>query len=263
MPATSSVSIRPGPMLLTRVPAGPSSSAAARTSMSMPAFPTQYGPRYRWVSAPAIDEMPTNDPRPARAMTGAACLRVRNVPTTFTSTTARNLATSHNASGPMCSEPPAAASTASRRPPAFSVAAATAAATASSSVTSAAIQCSRSSPTSAAADLSRSSLRPAIVTAAAPPANSRRAQPRPIPLPPDHLSGGRFVLGLGVSGPQVVEGWYGQSFPKPLARTREYVDVVRKILAREERVTNDGPHYPLPYPGGTGLGKPLRSITHP
>jgi F420-dependent oxidoreductase-like protein len=67
----------------------------------------------------------------------------------------------------------------------------------------------------------------------------------------DHLSGGRFVLGLGVSGPQVVEGWYGQSFPAPLARTRE------------KPVTNDGPHYPLPYPGGTGLGKPLKSIVHP
>src|SRR5467141_1059769 len=65
----------------------------------------------------------------------------------------------------------------------------------------------------------------------------------------DHLSGGRFVLGLGVSGPQVVEGWYGRSFSKPLARTREYIDIVRKILAREDRVTNDGPHYPLPYPG--------------
>ena len=79
----------------------------------------------------------------------------------------------------------------------------------------------------------------------------------------DHLSGGRFVLGLGVSGPQVVEGWYGQPFPKPLARTREYVDIVRRVLAREAPVTNDGPHYPLPYPGGTGLGKPLKSIVHP
>jgi F420-dependent oxidoreductase-like protein len=79
----------------------------------------------------------------------------------------------------------------------------------------------------------------------------------------DHLSGGRFVLGLGVSGPQVVEGWYGQPFPAPLARTREYVDIVRQVLAREKPVTNDGPHYPLPYPGGTGLGKPLRSIVHP
>ncbi|HLN16658.1 MAG TPA: LLM class F420-dependent oxidoreductase [Acidimicrobiales bacterium] len=79
----------------------------------------------------------------------------------------------------------------------------------------------------------------------------------------DHLSGGRFVLGLGVSGPQVVEGWYGQPFAKPLARTREYVDIVRQVLAREAPVTNDGPHYPLPYPGGTGLGKPLRSIVHP
>jgi F420-dependent oxidoreductase-like protein len=79
----------------------------------------------------------------------------------------------------------------------------------------------------------------------------------------DHLSGGRFVLGLGVSGPQVVEGWYGQPFPAPLARTREYVDIVRQVLAREKPVTNDGPHYPLPYPGGTGLGKPLKPIVHP
>jgi F420-dependent oxidoreductase-like protein len=79
----------------------------------------------------------------------------------------------------------------------------------------------------------------------------------------DHLSNGRFTLGLGVSGPQVVEGWYGQPFPAPLARTREYVDVVRQVLAREKPVTNDGPHYPLPYPGGTGLGKPLKPIVHP
>jgi F420-dependent oxidoreductase-like protein len=79
----------------------------------------------------------------------------------------------------------------------------------------------------------------------------------------DHLSQGRFVLGLGVSGPQVVEGWYGQSFPKPLARTREYVSIVRQVVAREAPVTNDGPHYPLPYPGGTGLGKALKPIVHP
>jgi F420-dependent oxidoreductase-like protein len=79
----------------------------------------------------------------------------------------------------------------------------------------------------------------------------------------DHLSGGRFVLGLGVSGPQVVEGWYGQSFAKPLARTREYVQIVRDVVARKAPVTNDGPLYPLPYPGGTGLGKPLKSIVHP
>src|SRR5919201_33903 len=79
----------------------------------------------------------------------------------------------------------------------------------------------------------------------------------------DHLSGGRFVLGLGVSGPQVVEGWYGQPFPKPLARTREYVSIIRKVLARDDRVTNDGPHYPLPHPGGLGLGKPLNVMTHP
>jgi F420-dependent oxidoreductase-like protein len=79
----------------------------------------------------------------------------------------------------------------------------------------------------------------------------------------DHLSGGRFVMGLGVSGPQVVEGWYGQPFPKPLARTREYVKIIRDVMARDAPVTNDGPHYPLPYPGGTGLGKPLKPITHP
>ncbi len=81
----------------------------------------------------------------------------------------------------------------------------------------------------------------------------------------DHLSGGRLILGMGVSGPQVVEGWYGQPFGKPLARTREVVSIIRKILAREEPVTNDGPHYPLPYRGenSVGLGKPLKSIVHP
>jgi F420-dependent oxidoreductase-like protein len=79
----------------------------------------------------------------------------------------------------------------------------------------------------------------------------------------DHLSGGRFVLGLGASGPQVVEGWYGQPYPKPLARTREYVEIIRSILAREKPVTYDGEHYTLPYPGGTGLGKAVRSIVHP
>ncbi len=79
----------------------------------------------------------------------------------------------------------------------------------------------------------------------------------------DHLSGGRFVLGIGASGPQVVEGWYGQPYPKPLARTREYVEVIRAILRRDEPVTHEGQFYPLPYPGGTGLGKPLRSTVHP
>ena len=81
----------------------------------------------------------------------------------------------------------------------------------------------------------------------------------------DHLSGGRHVLGLGVSGPQVVEGWYGAKFPKPLARTREYIDIIRKVWAREAPVTSDGPHYPLPLSGdgATGLGKPLKPITHP
>ncbi len=81
----------------------------------------------------------------------------------------------------------------------------------------------------------------------------------------DHLSNGRMILGLGVSGPQVVEGWYGAPFSKPLARTREYVSIIRQVLAREEPVSNDGPHYPLPYTGegSWGLGKPLKPITHP
>src|SRR5438874_6411899 len=79
----------------------------------------------------------------------------------------------------------------------------------------------------------------------------------------DHLCGGRLILGLGVSGPQVVEGWYGQPFPNPLARTREYVQVIRDVLRREGPVTNEGEHYPLPYPGGAGLGKPLKLTVHP
>src|SRR5213592_4283456 len=78
----------------------------------------------------------------------------------------------------------------------------------------------------------------------------------------DHLSGGRFMLGLGVSGPQVVEGWYGEPFAKPLARTREYIGILRDIWARKGPVTNDGEHYPLPLPGGTGLAKPLKSSIH-
>lgn len=79
----------------------------------------------------------------------------------------------------------------------------------------------------------------------------------------DHLSGGRFILGLGASGPQVVEGWYGQPYPRPLERTREYVQIVRQIVAREAPVEFHGKHYSLPYPGGMGLGKPLKSTIHP
>ena len=81
----------------------------------------------------------------------------------------------------------------------------------------------------------------------------------------DHLSGGRMILGLGVSGPQVVEGWYGQPYSKPVTRTREYVEIIRKVLAREAPVTSDGEFYPLPYtgPGAWGMGKPLKPITHP
>ncbi|GHF34062.1 LLM class F420-dependent oxidoreductase [Streptomyces mashuensis] len=82
----------------------------------------------------------------------------------------------------------------------------------------------------------------------------------------DHLSGGRMLLGLGLSGPQVVEGWYGRPFPSsPLTATREYVDVVRQVLRREAPVTLEGRFHPLPYdgPDATGLGRPLRSVTHP
>jgi len=79
----------------------------------------------------------------------------------------------------------------------------------------------------------------------------------------DHLSSGRLILGLGVSGPQVVEGWYGQPFAKPLARMREYIGIVREIWARNGPVTNPGPHYPLPIKDGTGLGKPLKSSIRP
>jgi F420-dependent oxidoreductase-like protein len=79
----------------------------------------------------------------------------------------------------------------------------------------------------------------------------------------DHLSGGRFILGLGVSGPQVVEGWYGMPFAKPLARSREYIGILRDIWARKGPVTADGEHYRLPFPGGTGLAKPLKSSIHP
>ena len=79
----------------------------------------------------------------------------------------------------------------------------------------------------------------------------------------DHLSDGRFVLGLGASGPQVVEGWYGQPYARPLARTREYVEIVRGIVAREAPVEYHGEFYDLPVAGGTGLGKALKSTVHP
>lgn len=80
----------------------------------------------------------------------------------------------------------------------------------------------------------------------------------------DALSGGRFRLGLGVSGPQVAEGWHGQPFGKPLVRTREYVDIVRAILRRDKPVEFRGTYYHVPYTGAdaSGLGKPLRSILH-
>ncbi|MFC0848595.1 LLM class F420-dependent oxidoreductase [Streptomyces noboritoensis] len=82
----------------------------------------------------------------------------------------------------------------------------------------------------------------------------------------DHLSGGRVMLGLGLSGPQVVEGWYGRPFPSsPLTATREYVEVIRQVLRRGAPVELDGRFHPHPYRGadGTGLGRPLKPITHP
>ena len=80
----------------------------------------------------------------------------------------------------------------------------------------------------------------------------------------DLMSGGRFLLGLGVSGPQVVEGWHGQPWGKPLAKTREYVEIVRAVL-RREALEHHGPHYDIPYtgPGATGLGKPLKVLGRP
>jgi F420-dependent oxidoreductase-like protein len=80
----------------------------------------------------------------------------------------------------------------------------------------------------------------------------------------DRLSGGRFCLGIGPSGPQVVEGWHGVAYGRPLSRTREYVSIVRKVLAREGRLEHHGYHYQIPYTGegATGLGKPLKSILH-
>jgi F420-dependent oxidoreductase-like protein len=79
----------------------------------------------------------------------------------------------------------------------------------------------------------------------------------------DHLSCGRVIIGIGASNPQVVEGWYGVPYPRPLERTREYIEIMRAVIAREGPVTHDGRHYQLPFPGGTGLGKPLKSTVHP
>jgi F420-dependent oxidoreductase-like protein len=81
----------------------------------------------------------------------------------------------------------------------------------------------------------------------------------------DALTDGRAILGLGASGPQVIEGWHGVPYDKPLARTREIVEICRKVWAREDKLTNDGPLYPLPLPEGqgTGLGKPLKIIGRP
>ena len=79
----------------------------------------------------------------------------------------------------------------------------------------------------------------------------------------DHLSGGRVLLGIGASGPQVVEGWYGQPYPRPLERTREYVEIMRHVIAREQPVAYNGQHFQLPLERGSGLGKALKSTIHP
>lgn len=81
----------------------------------------------------------------------------------------------------------------------------------------------------------------------------------------DYMSNGRLILGIGVSGPQVVEGWYGMPFAKPFTRTREFIEILQKIWKREGPLTYDGTYYQLPYngPGSVGLGKPLKLITHP
>jgi F420-dependent oxidoreductase-like protein len=79
----------------------------------------------------------------------------------------------------------------------------------------------------------------------------------------DLLTGGRVILGLGVSGPQVIEGWHGIPYGKPLARTREYVEIVRRILRRDKPLEFHGEYYDIPVRGGTELGKPLKLIIHP
>jgi F420-dependent oxidoreductase-like protein len=78
----------------------------------------------------------------------------------------------------------------------------------------------------------------------------------------DFVSGGRFTLGLGTSGPQVIEGWHGVPYDAPVGRTRELVEICRMVW-RRDRLDYQGKHYTLPYPGGTGLGKPLKLINHP
>src|SRR6204780_987803 len=102
-------------------------------------------------------------------------------------------------------------------------------------------------------------------------AGSQLSAPPPVTLAMtamtmDHLTQGRVLLGIGTSNPQVVEGWYGQPYPRPLERTKEYIDIVRQVISRQEPVSYHGRHYQIPLPpeqGSTGLGKPLRSILHP
>lgn len=80
----------------------------------------------------------------------------------------------------------------------------------------------------------------------------------------DHLSGGRFLLGVGASGPQVVEGWHGNAYGKPITRVKEYISIIKQVLRRDGPLTHEGPHYQIPFmgEGSTGLGKPLKSILH-
>ena len=78
------------------------------------------------------------------------------------------------------------------------------------------------------------------------------------------LSGGRFIVGLGASGPQVIEGWHGVAYGRPVTRLKEYIEIMRKVFAREEALHYEGKEYQIPYAGerATGLGKPLKSILH-
>lgn len=79
------------------------------------------------------------------------------------------------------------------------------------------------------------------------------------------MSGGRFILGLGPSGPQVIEGWHGRPYGKPLELTEEYVSIIKKVVARKEPLTHEGAHYQIPYmgEGATGMGKALKTVLHP
>ena len=153
----------------------------------MPALPTQYALIRRWVETPAIDDIAMMEPPPLAAIAAAACLMLRNVPTTLRSSVAFQASRSASTIGPRCSDPPAHANRTSS-PPAGAIAAATAARTSASTVTSHTAYCvvtpgAATAVISATASARRASVRPAMVTWA-PSAASRLAAPSPMPLPP-------------------------------------------------------------------------------